>query len=109
MLAHHWYVLFFPNDLFLGADEGADGFGVVLSTVDEHFVAYVYDGVLVGHAHMSVVQDSATYEVAPEEVAYLKYGAACQCGICGNDGHAVGYHVGVGCYLFFYLLLFFFQ
>ena len=42
----------------LWPDEGFDGLGVCLWTNDEHFVAYLKDGVTVGDADLAVVQDA---------------------------------------------------
>ena len=76
MFADHGDVLFFPNDIFLRADEGSHCFCIVLGTGDEHLVALGNDGVASGDADMSVLKDSAANEVATEELAYLQDGFA---------------------------------
>ena len=105
MLAHHGHILFCPFHFCFGAYEGNDGLGIVLGTVNEHLVAYVYYGVPVGHAHMAVVQDTAAHEVAGQELAYLQDCAAFQGLVRGHYGHAVWGDMRVGGNLLLYLLL----
>ena len=47
-----------PVDLDLRTDEGDDGFGICLGTHDVQLVVKMEDGVAVGNAHMTVVQDA---------------------------------------------------
>ena len=109
MLRYHRHILFLPHNFFYGTNEGTDGFGIVLCAVDEHLVAKVYDSVSVGHAYMTIVQDTAAHEVACQELSYLQYGTSCQSLICGHKCHLMWSDVRIGSNLVLYLLLFLVQ
>ena len=105
MFCYHRHILFFPDHLFYWANEGTDGLGIVLGTVDEHLVAKVYYGISIWHAHMTVVQDTATYEVASQELSHLHYGTPCQSLVCGHKRHLVRNDMWISGNLVFNLLL----
>ena len=105
VLAHHRHVLLLPFHALLRADEDADGLGIVLSTSDEHLVALADDGVAVGDADVSVLQDAAADEVASQELTHLKNRPACEVGVLHHERHAVRRGMRIGSQLLFYLPL----
>ena len=109
VLADHGHVLLFPDDALLRADEDADSLCVVLGTGDEHLVALRDNGIAIGYADVTVLQDTTADEVAAEELTNLQDGATCKVGVLHDECHAMRCGMGIGSLFLFNLLLLVFQ